>query len=105
MNIGDLNKRITIQQASITPNTNGFEVETWTDFKTVWANVSNLFGREYYAAKEVKAETTVKFTIRYISGLTTDMRIAFNGKTYNITFIDNIKYSNSYIQINAIEVA
>ena len=104
MNIGDLRQRITIQQASITPNTNGFEVETWTDFKTVWANVSNLFGREYYSAAQVNQESTVKFTIRYLAGLNENMRISFNGSYYNITFIDNIKYSNKYIQINAIEV-
>jgi SPP1 family predicted phage head-tail adaptor len=32
------------------------------------------------------------------------MRILFQGKQYNITSIDNIKYQNRYIEIKAQEV-
>lgn len=104
MRVGDLRQRITIQQLSTTINDNGFEGQTWSDYKTVWASANNLFGREYFQAMQVQAETTVKFTIRYTSGLTADMRILFNGKTYNIDFIDNIKYANKYLEIKALEV-
>lgn len=104
MEIGDLRHRITLQQLTTSVNDNGFEVETWEDFKTVWAAVSNLHGREYYAAAAVQAENTVKFTIRYLEGLNTTMRILFQGRQYNITAIDNIKYRNRYIEIKATEV-
>ena len=104
MKPGDLNKRITIQKPITTTNERGFEIETWEDFKTVWAAVSNLHGREYFAAAAVQAENTVKFTIRYLEGLNTTMRILFQGKQYNITSIDNIKYQNRYIEIKAMEV-
>ncbi len=102
--IGDLRHRITFQKLTTSVNENGFEVETWEDFKTVWAAVSNLHGREYYAAAAVQAENTVKFTIRYLTGLDTTMRIVFQGKQYNITAIDNIKYQNRYLEIKALEV-
>lgn len=104
MNIGDLRNRITIQKLTIITNENGFEEETWQDYKTIWASISNLFGREFYAASSVNAENTVKFTIRYIDGIDTTMRILFNNRPYNIIFIDNIKYSNTYIEIKALEV-
>lgn len=104
MEIGDLRHRITLQQLTTSVNDNGFEVETWEDFKTVWAAVSNLHGREYYAAAAVQAENTVKFTIRYLEGLNTTMRILFQGRQYNITALDNIKYRNRYIEIKATEV-
>ena len=104
MNPGDLNKRITLQKLITTTNERGFEIETWEDFKTVWAAISNLHGREYYAAAVVQAENTVKFTIRYIEGLDTTMRILFQGRQYNITSIDNIKYQNRYMEIKAMEV-
>ena len=102
--IGDLRHRITFQKLTTSVNENGFEVETWEDFKTVWAAVSNLHGREYFAAAAVQAENTVKFTIRYLTGLDTTMRIVFQGKQYNITAIDNIKYQNRYLEIKAQEV-
>ena len=102
--IGDLRHRITFQKHTTTINENGFEVETWEDYRTVWAVASNLHGREYYAAAAVQAENTVKFTIRYLTGLDTTMRIVFQGKQYNITAIDNIKYQNRYLEIKAQEV-
>ena len=46
MNPGDLRHRITFQELTTTTNENGFEVKTWIDFKTVWAKVSNLHGRD-----------------------------------------------------------
>jgi SPP1 family predicted phage head-tail adaptor len=102
--IGDLRHRITFQKHTTTINENGFKVETWEDYKTVWAAVSNLHGREYYAAAAVQAENTVKFTIRYLTGLDTTMRISFRGKIYDIAAIDNIKYQNRFIEIKALEV-
>ena len=59
MNPGDLDKRITLQKCITTTNESGFEVETWEDYKTTWAAVSNLHGREYLAAAAVQAENTV----------------------------------------------
>lgn len=104
MNPGDLRHRITFQELTTNTNENGFEAETWEDFKTAWAAVSNLNGREYYQAAQVQAENTVKFTIRYLEGIDPSMRILFQGKQYNITSIDNIKYQNRHIEIKAQEV-
>jgi SPP1 family predicted phage head-tail adaptor len=104
MEIGDLKHRITLQQRTTTVSEQGFEEETWADYQTIWAAISNLHGREYYAAAAVQAENTVKFTIRYLPGIDTAMRILFRGKQYNITALDNIKYRNRYVEIKALEV-
>ncbi|MPM82178.1 hypothetical protein SDC9_129239 [bioreactor metagenome] len=74
------------------------------DLKILWAAVTNLHGREYFAAAVVKAENTVKFTIRYAEGIDESMRILFKGKQYDISSIDNIKYANKFIEIKAMEV-
>lgn len=102
--IGELRHRITLQRKTATVNESGFETENWEDYKTLWAAVANLHGREYFAAAAVQAEGTVKFTIRYLPGIDTAMRISFRGKSYNITAIDNIKYQNRYQEIKAQEV-
>ncbi|MDK2918990.1 MAG: hypothetical protein PWQ37_1723 [Candidatus Petromonas sp.] len=104
VNIGELKHRITFQRLTTSINDNGFEVKTWEPFKIVWAKVENLHGREYFTAAQVKAERTVKFTIRYIEGIDETMKILFKDKIYNITFIDNIKYQNRFIEIKALGV-
>lgn len=97
-----LKHRITLQVLETAANDNGFELETWTDFKDLWAAITNLNGREYFAAAAVQAENTVKFTIRYTDEIDATMRIIFKEKQYNITSIDNIKYANKFIEIKAI---
>lgn len=104
MEIGNMKHRITIQKPKISKDTEGFEKTSYSNYKTVWAAVSNLFGREYYTAMQVQAEKTIKFTIRYTSDINESMRIVFNKKSYDITFIDNIKYGNAYMEIKALLV-
>lgn len=102
--IGDLRHRITFQRLISSINENGFEIEDWQEYKTVWASVSNLSGREYYQAAAIQAEKTVKFIIRYIEGVDPSMRILFKDNQYIITSIDNMKYENKHIEIKALEV-
>lgn len=102
--IGNLRHRITFQKLKTEINPNGFEIRNWEDYKTVWSEVSNLRGREYFAAAQVQAENTVVFTLRYLSGIDTKMRILFQGRYYNITSIDNIKYQKKYMEIKTREV-
>jgi SPP1 family predicted phage head-tail adaptor len=104
MGIGEMKHRITLQKLATSVNQNGFEINTWQDYNTVWAKVSNLSGREYFQAAGTQAEKTVKFTIRYLQDLNTDLRISFEGKQFNITSIDNIRYEGKYTEIKALEV-
>lgn len=104
MAIGVLRHRILIQKVILAKNDNGFEVEQWQDYKTVWGAITNIQGREYYAATAINAENTVKFKIRYTEGIENSMRILFKDKTYNIISLDNIKYRNKYIEIKAVVV-
>jgi SPP1 family predicted phage head-tail adaptor len=104
MGAGELKHRITFLIPVNTVNENGFETEGFIEFKTVWASASNLSGREYFAAAATQEEKTVKFKIRSISGIDESMKIAFQGKQYNITSIDNIKFENKFVEVKALEV-
>lgn len=104
MSIGKMRHRITLLSITALINENGFESEMTEEYKTLWAEVSNLHGKEYFAAKAVQAENLLKFTIRFQEGIDQTMQILFNGKRYNITAIDNIKYKNRYMEILASEV-
>lgn len=104
MNIGDMRKRITILQITPVIGENGFASEQSSELTTVWAFVSNLYGKEYFTAKAVQAEKIVKFTIRYRPNINRAMKIQFDGKTFDITDIDDIKYRKKYLEIKAVEV-
>lgn len=72
---------------------------------TAYADIKSLHGSEFFAAKTVNAENTLKFTLRYIPGveITTDMMIRFNGDDYNITHIDNIQYQNRLVELKGVK--
>ena len=102
--IGSLKHRITFQILVTAINENGFEVSEWQDYKTVWAKVLNLSGKEYFEAATINKEKTVKFIIRFVKGIDESMMIDFEGRKYNITDINNIRYENKYYEIKAMEV-
>lgn len=104
MKTEELRYQITFQKHTFTVNENGFEVEGWEDYKTVWAKIENLHGREYFEAAAAQAEKTVKFTVRYLEGIDESMKIKFRDREYTITSIDNVKYGNRYMEIKALEV-
>lgn len=102
--IGSLKHRITFQILVTAINENGFEVSEWKDYKTVWAKVLNLSGKEYFEAATINKEKTVKFIIRFIKDIDESMIIDFEGRKYNITDINNIRYENKYCEIKALEI-
>ncbi len=104
MKIGEFKHKITIKKLITGVNENGFEVETYETYKTLWAKVTNLHGKEYFEAAAIQKEKTVKFIFRTVKGIDETMKIDFGGKLYDITFIDNIKYENKYMEIKALEV-
>lgn len=99
MNAGDLRHKIVVKQREITVDENGKPHEDWVTFKEVFAKVKNLHGREFWEARAVNAETTVKFVVRFIVGLLPDMRIEFGGKFYEIIAIDDIEYKKRWMEI------
>lgn len=80
----DLNKRVTIQVSAETKDADGLALDSWQDHATVWAAVEPLRGREYFAAAAVNAESTVRFRIRYRRGITSKMRLVYDGRIFNI---------------------
>lgn len=91
----DLNRKITFRKLTITQNPNtGEQVQAWTDHVSVFARAEPLVGREYFAAAAVQSEVQMKFTMRHRGDIDPAMRIVFDGETYNITSIQNIRSAN-----------
>jgi SPP1 family predicted phage head-tail adaptor len=81
MKIGEFKHRINIVKPVIEINENGFEAETYETYKTLWAKVTNLHGKEYFEAAAVQKERTVKFIFRAVKGIDETMKIDFGGSS------------------------
>ena len=104
MRAGDLRRRVTIQQKSVTRDTYGAEVVSWTDVATVWASVEDLSGRELYDAERITTEVTTRIRMRYRAGITTDMRAVYGARTFNIRAVLDPEGRKRELQLLVAEV-
>lgn len=81
---GNLDRRITIEQATETQNAVGEPIVTWSTFATLWASKRDVTGREPFTSQERYAEVDTIFKIRWIDDLSAKMRISYDGRYYDI---------------------
>ena len=95
------NKRIQIQR-EIKDGEGSFADTEWKTEKTVWANWVNVHGSEVWVAESVQAQKPATVTLRYGNYTKTideTCRIVYNGVSYDIVSIDNIKEQNRVIEL------
>jgi len=104
INAGKLNKRISILRAvGVTNNSLGQGTPKYQVYKTVWANVTPLTGKEYSEAQIIRAETTYRIKLRYIDGVLPDMKVEYNGKKFDIISVLNIEERNVELHLMCAE--
>jgi SPP1 family predicted phage head-tail adaptor len=82
---GKLRHRVSIERRSTSFDADlGQAAGTWAEWKSVFAEVKDLSGRELERARQIVAEATVSIDIRYLTGLLTTDRIKFDGRTLQI---------------------
>ena len=102
MRIGELKHLVSLQKRSVTRGAAGEVVETWATIGTAWAAMKPLKGREYFAAKQVQAETTHEITIRYRSDMGPLDRITYKNRVFDIqTAINSMEQDRWLILICA----
>jgi SPP1 family predicted phage head-tail adaptor len=91
MRAGQLDRRVTLQsRTTVKSATTGAVSEVFTDLVTVWAQRTDLRGREYFAAQQINADVTAKFRIRWRSGITELHRIVDGTTTFDIANVAEI---------------
>lgn len=81
---GDLRERVTVQIASGATNALGETTFTWSDSTAVWASVEGLSARELLLAGQQQTEVSHRVRLRFLPGLTSQMRFAWRGRTLEI---------------------
>ena len=81
MNPGQLNRRLLIEQKSVTRDPAfGSEVVTWTTVATVWGSALDVLQAKVGGGEQVKQDIRLhtrpcRVLIRYRADITTDMRV------------------------------
>lgn len=100
MNIGSLRHRIEFQRLEETYDKEGFPIGDYVTFQKAWADVNDLYGKEYWASKQNISENITVFHTRYYKNIDTNCFILFKGQRYEIIEPpDNIKYLNKELKI------
>jgi len=84
---GLLRERITVQRSAESRNRLGESILEWATFLDTWASVQGVSAREYFLAGHQRSEISHKIRTRYITGLTSKMRILWRGRTLEIISI------------------
>ena len=58
-----------------------------------------MSGTEVFRSNSDFSKVTTRFVIRYLTDITTDDYIKFEGRKYNIVYINNYNFSNDFIEI------
>jgi len=105
MNSGDLRHRVELQQRVKSRNAVGEETYTWFTYATVWAAVEPLTGRELYEAQQISAEVTVRVRVRYLKSMSTEHRVLFDSRGFNVNFVQNLEERNRELVLLCKEAA
>jgi SPP1 family predicted phage head-tail adaptor len=91
MRAGDLDRVITINAPTVTPDANGAPQTTWAQFAYLRAQLLSRSTAEIRLRElgEETGETTV-FRIRWLDGITLAMQVAYNGDNYRILDVREI---------------
>ena len=91
----DYRHKLNFIQRSASYDEYGDPIDEWTTFKEgVWASKDPLLGNEYFNALTADTKVEVKFNMRYVDGITNDMRIQHGNEVYEILSAVNVKSLN-----------
>lgn len=103
MDVGRLDKRITLCCYQEVENELEQTEQVLTDYKTVWASVEPVRGREYQEAQKLRPELTYKITTRYHK-ISPDMIITYKDRQFEIVSIINIREKNAVLELVCTEL-
>lgn len=89
--------RITLEQPQLTSDTGGGYTRTWQPFASAWAHIAPLRGQEEFAGLQLTGVVTHRITMRYITGVTSAMRVLYGARAFNIRAVMNPDERKEYL--------
>lgn len=100
-NLADLNKRISIQRPTKTADGMGGFTSAWTNMTAtpLWASIWPVSAREIVKDKQTMGEITHRIRIRFKRGVTTECRVQYKNRYFNIVGVVNPGEDNEWLDI------
>ncbi|MAU40975.1 MAG: hypothetical protein CMF31_05065 [Kordiimonas sp.] len=103
MNIGDLRERVTLEQTVKTADGGGGYSQSWESVGVFPARVRPLTAREVAQAGQEIAQSRYEVTMRYRDGVTTAMRLQWQGRILNIETAQNRDERRRFLTMACLE--
>ena len=104
-NAGQFSHKIQIVRETISTDAQGFKTVTQTVILSPYARIKTTKGFTLIANGSDFEKATTNFTIRYpVTTITRDDVIVFNGKRYEIQYINNVDEANVELELQAKEI-
>lgn len=99
MSVGQMRQRLTLQSETSVGDGAGGYVLSWSDVATVWADIAPHDGRKIYTAGHLEPRITHELRIRYLSGITADMRATCGTHIFNIHAVIDIDGRKRFLKL------
>jgi len=99
MQIGSLNKRVTLQYSTKVSNEMGGFVTSWVDAATIWAAIWPVSAAETVQSMQPTMTISHRVRIRYRSVLRANWRIKFGLRYFNIVSVINPNEKNEMLDL------
>lgn len=105
LDVGELNRRVTIRQYTESENARGEVEKTWSDLATVFAKLDYSPATESMEAGKETVFGMVAFLIRYRADMNETMKVRFDSEDYDIKSITRMEKrgKDRYLIIKAIK--
>jgi SPP1 family predicted phage head-tail adaptor len=104
---GRLRRVVSIQSPTQAQSATGaYETASWSTFAAnVPADIDETPGREVIQAGQVNPQRPVQVTIRYTPGVTTEMRVLYGTRIFQIVGVQNLDQRNRVLVLECLEQA
>lgn len=104
MRAGTLTRMIDIQQQTVTKDSFGGQVQTWTTLKSVYALIEALSGNERMAAMSYSTDVSHRVTVRYDAifddpRVVAAYRVQYGARIFNVEAALNMDESNRTLEL------
>ena len=86
---GQLNRRMRLEERSVSVSSAQHQSATFTARGTVWASIEPLTGREFFESQTMKNDVTHRIIVRYRQEITPRHRLVMGARTFAIVSATN----------------
>lgn len=113
MNIGRLDRQVTIQRRTETQDEFGQRTLNWTDVAKVWADIRTMSGRDQEQALAISSELTHTVAVRYRADLALPnnantirlfYRTPFGDRILNVSAVRDLDEDRRWLVFSCVEV-